>query len=137
MIYFATKDDIGFINNVLKRFNTKITKFDFDNNPFSKYIIVREDVYIGLLIYSVKYELAEIEYLFINEEYRNQKYAQKLLDMMLKDLKNSNVESITLEVKKSNVKAINLYKKNKFNQIALRKNYYKNEDGLLMGRKLM
>ena len=44
-------------------------------------------------------------------------------------------KDITLEVRESNYPAINLYKKFGFTKLAIRKNYYKNEDALLMGTK--
>ena len=47
----------------------------------------------------------------------------------------SNLENITLEVGKNNNAAINLYKKNGFEQCALRKNYYGKEDAILMIKK--
>lgn len=136
-IYFAKENDIEIINYILKNFNTRLSESEFNENPFNKYLIIKEEEIIGLLVYSVKYEQAEIEYLYINEKYRNKGYSKKLLDFMFTDLKRKSVEIVTLEVKKSNIKAINLYKKYFFKQVAIREKYYKNEDGLLMVRKLM
>lgn len=136
-IYFAKENDIEIINYILKNFNTRLSESEFNENPFNKYLIIKEEEIIGLLVYSVKYEQAEIEYLYINEKYRNKGYSKKLLDFMFTDLKRKSVEIVTLEVKKSNIKAINLYKKYFFKEVAIREKYYKNEDGLLMVRKLM
>lgn len=136
-IYFAKENDIEIINYILKNFNTRLSESEFNENPFNKYLIIKEEEIIGLLVYSVKYEQAEIEYLYINEKYRNKGYSKRLLDFMFTDLKRKSVEIVTLEVKKSNIKAINLYKKYFFKEVAIRKKYYKNEDGLLMVRKLM
>ena len=44
-------------------------------------------------------------------------------------------KDITLEVKQTNEIAIKLYKKYSFKQVAIRKGYYNNIDGLLMERK--
>ena len=44
-------------------------------------------------------------------------------------------KDITLEVKKDNYQAIQLYEKNGFRKIAIRKSYYKDTDGILMERK--
>ena len=46
-------------------------------------------------------------------------------------------KSITLEVNKNNIPALNLYKKFDFNEVAIRKNYYNGVDGILMERKKM
>ena len=44
-------------------------------------------------------------------------------------------KSITLEVNKNNIPALNLYKKFNFNEVAIRKGYYNGIDGILMERK--
>ena len=61
------------------------------------------------------------------EEYRNNGIAQELLDKI-------KTKDIFLEVRESNQVAINFYKKNKFNQISIRKNYYSepNENAIIM-----
>jgi ribosomal-protein-alanine N-acetyltransferase len=49
-------------------------------------------------------------------------------------ISNINNIDISLEVRSSNEEAINFYKKNKFMEVAIRKNYYGNEDAILMVR---
>ena len=50
---------------------------------------------------------------------------------------NLHVINITLEVRVSNIPAINLYKKFGFREVALRKYYYGDEDGILMEKQVM
>ena len=76
------------------------------------------------------YERAEINYIFVLENYRGKKLASKMLEFMIKSCKIC--ENITLEVRKSNSIAISLYRKFGFKEVAIRKNYYNNEDGILM-----
>ena len=45
--------------------------------------------------------------------------------------------NITLEVRKDNIPAINLYKKHGFFEKAIRKGYYKGTDGILMEKEMM
>ena len=47
------------------------------------------------------------------------------------------VINITLEVRVSNIRAINLYKKFGFREVALRKYYYGDEDAILMEKQVM
>ena len=47
------------------------------------------------------------------------------------------VVNITLEVRKSNKIAIHLYKKFGFREVAIRKYYYGDEDGILMEKQVM
>ena len=56
---------------------------------------------------------------------------------MLKYLEDSyKLDNITLEVRESNKEAINFYLKNGFKEVTRRKNYYKEEDGILMIKNL-
>ena len=57
--------------------------------------------------------------------------------MLMHKLIDDTNKSITLEVNKNNIPALNLYKKFDFNEVAIRKNYYNGVDGILMERKKM
>ena len=115
----------------LKRFLLENKINIIDNDPFSKFIVCLEnDEIIGFLSYSIIYERAEINYIFVLESYRSKKVASKMLDYMIKTCKIC--DNITLEVRKSNNIAISLYKKYGFKEVATRENYYNDEDGILM-----
>lgn len=115
----------------LKKFLNENKISIIDNDPFSKFIVYLEDTkIIGFLSYSVIYERAEINYIFVLEDYRGKKIASKMLNYMISSCKIC--DNITLEVRKSNSIAISLYKKFGFKEVAIRENYYNNEDGILM-----
>lgn len=115
----------------LKKFLNENKISIIDNDPFSKFIVYLEDTkIIGFLSYSVIYERAEINYIFVLEDYRGKKVASKMLNYMISSCKIC--DNITLEVRKSNSIAISLYKKFGFKEVAIRENYYNNEDGILM-----
>lgn len=115
----------------LKKFLSENKISIIDNDPFSKFIVYLEDTkIIGFLSYSVIYERAEINYIFVLESYRGKKVASKMLNYMISSCKIC--DNITLEVRKSNSIAISLYKKFGFKEVAIRENYYNNEDGILM-----
>mgnify|MGYP004574599297 CR=1 FL=1 len=115
----------------LKRFLLENKINIIDNDPFSKFIVCLEnDEIIGFLSYSIIYERAEINYIFVLESYRGKTVASKMLDYIIKTCKIC--DNITLEVRKSNNIAISLYKKYGFKEVATRKNYYNDEDGILM-----
>jgi ribosomal-protein-alanine N-acetyltransferase len=115
----------------LKKFLNENKISIIDNDPFSKFIVYLEDTkIIGFLSYSVIYERAEINYIFVLESYRGKKIASKMLNYMISSCKIC--DNITLEVRKSNSIAISLYKKFGFKEVAIRENYYNNEDGILM-----
>lgn len=104
------------------------------NSPFSINVIYIENrLIIGYLNYSIMYEKAEINNIFVLREYRSQGIGSKFLEYLLKKCKIC--ENITLEVRKDNISALQLYKKFGFKEVALRENYYNGVDGILMMRE--
>lgn len=123
--------EINFISDELEKYLKENNIFISNNDPFSKSIIYYENnKIVAFLNYSMIYERAEINYIFVLENYRGKKIASKMLEFMIKSCKIC--ENITLEVRKSNSIAISLYRKFGFKEVAIRKNYYNNEDGILM-----
>ena len=82
-------------------------------------------------------EIMELDNIFVLEEYRNNQIATKLMSYFISIAINNHVVNITLEVRKSNEIARNMYKKFGFREVALRKFYYGNEDGILMEKQVM
>lgn len=105
--------------------DSKITKF---------YVATINNEVVG---YIGRYEyVGEVEILnfVVDEDYQRQGIGQMLFDKVLNEIKEIN--KITLEVRRSNQKAINFYYKNGFKEIHVRKNYYKNgEDALVLIRE--
>ena len=105
---------------------------ELEVNPFARFIIETEDnKIIAYLYYSDIYDLAEINQIEVEVSHRNCGKATKLLQKMLELVE----KSITLEVKKDNIPAINLYKKFGFQEKAIRQGYYQGVDGILMERE--
>ncbi|NLA33482.1 MAG: GNAT family N-acetyltransferase [Tenericutes bacterium] len=104
-------------------------KKDLLSNPFSKYLVyLYHDKVCGFVNYNHIYERIEIINIEVIKEYQRQRIASKLISYIFK----IKVNNITLEVKKNNIPAINLYKKFGFKELAIRKNYYNGVDGILM-----
>lgn len=99
--------------------------------------IFENETEIGNLEYTLAADEAQIIDLLIRPEYRGQGYGKKLLHEFLTTLEPKYSYAI-LEVRETNLAAINLYKKFGFIQIDLRKNYYKDpvENALLMKKIL-
>jgi ribosomal-protein-alanine N-acetyltransferase len=86
---------------------------------------------IGFLEYSLAEDVIDIVDIFVNESQRRKGYACQMMSGLLQKYPKYEV---FLEVRISNFPAINLYKKFGFVTINIRKNYYENEDALLMMR---
>lgn len=113
------------------------TTFPQDNPFIHWYIYEVESIIMGFISYSIMYDQLELNYLYVLPSHRKQKIASKLIDYMLKDAVEKNVAVLSLEVNEKNEVARKLYQKFGFDVVAIRKNYYGKEDGLLMIRKLM
>lgn len=136
MIKKLTINDVDCIEQI---FN--LEKDIFKNSAFSKestenlvkadnsfiYAYLIDEKICGYLMVLDSIDVYEILAIATVEEYRNKGIVQELLDKI-------KTKDIFLEVRKSNEKAINFYKKNNFKQISIRKGYYSDptEDAIIM-----
>ena len=136
MIKKLTSNDINYIEQI---FN--LEKEIFKNSAFNRtyldslikadnsfiYVYTISEKVCGYLMVLDSIDVYEILAIATIEEYRNKGIAQELLDKI-------KTKDIFLEVRESNQVAINFYKKNKFKEISVRKNYYSepNENAIIM-----
>ena len=136
MIKKLTINDVDYTEQI---FN--LEKDIFKNSAFSKestenlvkadnsfiYAYLIDEKVCGYLMVLDSIDVYEILAIATIEKYRNKGLAQELLDKI-------KTKDIFLEVRKSNEKAINFYKKNNFKQISIRKGYYSDptEDAIIM-----
>ena len=125
--------DLKEVNNLLKEFNYAVDKNSL-NNEFLKIILYENNGIKGVLVYNLIYDRIEIDYIIVHKNYRNKGIATSLLNYIEKD---NSIKNITLEVRESNTIAINFYLKNGFKKVSTRKNYYKEENGILMMKSLV
>lgn len=124
---------------ILKDVNKKqvenlFNKYKEDYNPIINdfthiYAYEKENNLVAFLIFNIMYEKCEIIDIYVLEEYRRNHIAESLINELINNFK---LDNITLEVSEKNISAIRLYEKLGFKKVALRKNYYKDSDGLLM-----
>lgn len=138
MIESVNKSHLEQLNTLLKYFDVYIDDYDIiAKHPFSKWIVyILDEKIVGFLNFYIMYEQAELEYIYVSEDYRMNSIGFELMNFFIKEVKNANCNSITLEVNINNIAAINLYKKFGFKMVSIRKKYYNNDDALLMQRKL-
>lgn len=118
---------------VIKRYRIEN---DLTNNPFSNYYIYKDlDKIVAFINFDIMYERMELIDIYVIDDYREHKIASRLMEQMLSDAKINGVKSISLEVRKDNTKAIRMYEKYGFKQVAIRKGYYYGIDGLLMEKR--
>ena len=109
-----------------------------DINPFRKRIeYLIDDKSVAFLEYSLIYDRMEIDNIRVDDEHQGEGIGTKLMAHLISVAIENRVDNITLEVRISNEKARNLYKKFGFREVALRKYYYGDEDGILMEKNVM
>lgn len=109
-----------------------------ETSPFSKKIeYIENNKIVGILKYSFIYDRMEIDNIEVDVDYRNNGIGTKLMSYLISIAIENRVINITLEVRKSNEIAKKLYKKFGFREVALRKFYYGDEDGILMEKQVM
>ena len=111
----------------------------WDINTF-KDILSKNDLYlfkvlkdtqgaiIGYVVLLITDDVGELHKITISESHQGQGLGRWALEEIIKELEQKNIKEIILEVLNSNIKAIALYNSLGFNQIGLRKNYYKIKD---------
>lgn len=132
MIRQIELNDIPIVNEMLKIFNYKIDDNIFDN-AFRNVILYEENDIKGVLVFDLIYDRIEIDYIFVKEDFRRKGIASKLLNYIEN---NNTLKNISLEVRTSNTSAISFYESKEFEKVAVRKNYYNDEDGILMIKRI-
>jgi len=108
---------------------------------YSNWALIKDNNFIGFAILSIAAGEAHILNICLDPAYKRQGFGKKFLDELFIVAKKKKVDCIFLEVRPSNVAAVNLYKKIGFKQIGQRKNYYPaadsgREDALVLSYNL-
>jgi len=129
---------ISYSSDYFDFFSKNVSEFDVSflngDSPFLKsFVYLENNIPVGLISYSLIYDRIELEYIWVQKEFRKCGIGSKLMDKMLSE----DASNITLEVRKSNVDAICLYEKYGFKVVSVRNNYYGSEDAFLMMREMI
>ena len=116
--------------------NYNVLKEELENKN-SKYLVAKIDnEIIGFAGIKVILDEANIMNIVVKKNFRNNGIGSLLLKNLISLSKELRLSSILLEVDETNIVAINLYKKFNLKEIGNRKNYYKNNNAILMSKKL-
>ncbi len=111
--------------------------FELEGNPRAFYVVAelegRVVGYAGLWIIGDEGHITNVA---VKPGFRNRKIGEGIIGVMIDFTSGEGIAHHTLEVRKSNVPAINLYEKFGFRTEGVRKKYYQNdgEDALIMWR---
>lgn len=110
---------------------------DLNNSKFKYFLVKYMDEIIAYSSISYTFDI-EIEAIVVKKDFQRIGIATLLLNNIFEFAKSNNISNIFLEVRNSNFPAQELYLKNGFNQISIRKNYYydNNENALVLKKTL-
>ena len=111
------------------------TDADNANNLFK--VLKSESSIVGYYIALFAAEECQLLNITVRLELKKKGFGQLMLKNLVEECRKKNIINIFLEVRLSNSSAIRLYEKNGFNEIGIRRNYYKildgREDAIMMG----
>ena len=110
----------------------------FIQDNFIGFVAEEEGTLQGYIALTYCLDEAEINIIAVKREFRRKGIASKLLETTFDALKKAGINKIFLEVRKSNICAINLYQKNGYLTISQRKKYYSDgEDAIVMEKVIL
>lgn len=140
MIEQLKKEDFLKIQEIEKKFPQLLVDFPVfsKNNVFTNiYTLTIKKQIIGCIVIDTIYERMELLQIEVLIPERKKGYGSQLIKFMINKATKEKMQNITLEVRIDNKAAIHLYKKYGFREVAIRKKYYREVDGILMERKMM
>lgn len=107
---------------------------------FDGWVAEQNNRIVGYIVLSLKMDECHILNLCVAREYQHQGLGKRMLEFGLEQARNRSMGIAYLEVRRSNSRAIALYRKMKFLLIGERKNYYQTahgpEDALIFAMSL-
>lgn len=139
-IRFMSEDDVEYVTEIENQlFSKPWTRQDFVNSMSDRhniYVVAENEKHevVGYCgIWGVLDE-GQITNVAVRPEDQGNGIGQQMLEELLRIGKNEGLQQYTLEVRKSNTKAIRLYEKLGFMEEGIRKSFYDKpvEDGIIM-----
>ena len=111
---------------------------DFKSNTYYYISAILEENLVGFAGISILVDHADILGIAVDKNHTRKNIASTMLKHIIEICKKMDLDNIFLEVRESNIPAINLYEKHGFKKISIRTNYYKdnNEDALIYVKEL-
>lgn len=112
--------------------NYSVFKSELESDS-SHYLVVKDNSkIIGFAGIKVILPDADIMNIIVKKDFRNQGIGSLLLKELINLSKSLNIKNLFLEVNEKNTPAILLYNKFGFKKISTRKNYYKDNNAIVM-----
>lgn len=141
------KDDLNRVFEIenecfIEPYKMSDLEYELNENPVNKmFVAIDGNNIVGFIDFMITFNSSTLTQLAVTSSYRRKGIATQLLNKMVesfpKDI-DDKVETITLEVRKSNIEALKLYKSFGFISVTIKPKYYKNlEDAIYMVMRLI
>lgn len=133
-----TEADLNSIKDILTTefdnfWNYNVLLQEFLNDTSSLFVATTQShEIVGFISIQIILDEATITNIVTKKQSRNHGIGSTLLKNIINYCKSQNLKNLTLEVNEKNTSALNLYKKYKFKQTGLRKNYYNGTDNAII-----
>ena len=107
-------------------------------NPLSLWLVAEENGAVaGYVGSQTVLDETDMMNIAVHPDHRRQGIAAALIEALIEELKGKGSHCLTLEVRASNESARSLYEKLGFQQVGIRKNYYRNpkEDAIILRKE--
>lgn len=134
MISKLTKEEVQEVTELGTMLNPNFSKlFHIENlNPNETIYIYKENnINKGFIHIQNGLDIIDLLNIIVKPKYQNQGIGSVLIKYIID---NKQDKKIMLEVRSKNINAIKLYQKYDFKIINIRKNYYKDDDAIIMER---
>ena len=134
MISKLTKEEVQEVIQLGTMLNPNFSKlFHIENLNTNEtiYIYKENNINKGFIHIQTGLDIIDLLNIIVKPEYQNQGIGSILLKYIID---NKQDKKIMLEVRSKNINAIKLYQKYDFKIINIRKNYYKDDDAIIMER---
>lgn len=135
----ATTDDLESISLLEKEtfslpWNSDMIKDNIEKDKRITLVAYNDEIFLGYILAHYVLDEGYIDNIAIKKDYQSKSIGSTIIAETIKKAKTLGLSFLTLEVRESNLKAINLYQKFNFTQVGLRKNFYTKptENAILM-----
>ena len=125
-------------SNTISLWSKKQWANELKKEGIKVFSLLLKNLVIGICVYQVVLDEAQINFFVINKEFRKKGYGSYLMNYLIKQCEDLNIDKLVLEVSKNNIIAEKFYNRFDFFTVGIRKNYYKDgSDALLKEKKLI
>lgn len=121
-----------------EHYNPSLFNYLYETFPNGFWVCEINHKIIGFIVgVKLNNEIAKILMISVSNLYQNRRIGSKLLTTFLSEIILHNVKKVELEVKKTNLKAINFYKRFGFEIVEIIKEFYENKDDAIIMRLVL